>query len=271
MSYKYRKSYRTKKKKSIFNVLKNKFFWLGLLILTILSSLTYFFIFSSVFQVKNIQVLGTEKVSNQEIKNIVLTNVKNIFLVDFEMLNKDILERYSQVAKINFKRKLPDKILVQIEERKAALVFCQSVEESFLRFRSQKGPDNCFLLDSQGIIFEKIDQLETKLLILKTKIAIYRFHLGQEIISRDYIEKIIKIESQLKNKVRISEVSLISENRLNIKTLENWEIYFNPQKDIDWQIEELEIVLKEKISQIERENLEYIDLRFEKIYIKGSN
>ena len=79
--------------------------------------------------------------------------------------------------------------------------------------------------------------------------------------------KVLEINSQLEKDIKIKEALLISENRLNIKTLEGWEIYFNPKKDLNWQIEEIKILLEQKISPENRENLEYVDLRFEKIYI----
>jgi len=101
MKYKYKKTYRTKKKRSFFKILKNKFFWLSFLFLAILSGLFYIFIFSSVFQVKNIQVLGTNKVPVQEIKDIISANTKNIFLTNLEIISNDLLVRYPQIAKVN--------------------------------------------------------------------------------------------------------------------------------------------------------------------------
>ena len=65
----------------------------------------------------------------------------------------------------------------------------------------------------------------------------------------------------------IEEILIVSEKRIDVETMEEWNIYFNPKKDLDWQLEEFGILLKEKISLKNRENLEYIDLRFEKIYI----
>ena len=64
---------------------------------------------------------------------------------------------------------------------------------------------------------------------------------------------------------------LVSNSRFNAKTQEGWEIYFNPKENLDWQLTELALVLKQKIPPDERKNLEYIDLRFNKVYIKKSN
>jgi len=62
--------------------------------------------------------------------------------------------------------------------------------------------------------------------------------------------------------LKILEVSIISEERLNAKTSEGWEIYFNLEGDINWQLTKLGAVLEKEIPPEKRENLEYIDLRF---------
>jgi hypothetical protein len=60
----------------------------------------------------------------------------------------------------------------------------------------------------------------------------------------------------------IVEISIISNERLNIKTFEGWLIYFNPKEDLDWQTQKLDLVLEKQIPLEKREELEYIELRF---------
>lgn len=268
---KYRNSYRTKKKRSVWTIFKNKFFWLGLFILAAIGGFIYLFIFSSVFQIKDIQVSGIEKSPVQEIKDIISANSKNIFLTNLEIINKNLLKRYPQIASITFKKKMPNIILAQIEERKPIALFCKPAFEPFLMFFDKSQTKECYFLDKQGVIFEKVGNQLEDLLVFNTKSAISKFNLGQEIIDKDYLAKILEISSQLEKDIKIKEALLISENRLNIETLEGWEIYFNPKEDLDWQIEEIKILLEQKISPENRKNLEYVDLRFEKIYIKRSN
>jgi len=215
-----------------------------------LGGLTYFLIFSSVFQIKNISVLGTEKASAEEIRIIISNNTKNIFFTDLKKINVMILERYPEIANVNIKRNIPDSLSVQIEERKSVAVFSKNEEY--------------FFIDKEAIIFEKILERPSKMLIIKSE---------QDSIGKEQLDQILKIDSILINdlKIPIQEIKIVSERKLNVETLEGWNIYFNLKKDLDWQIEELSILLKEKISLENRENLEYIDLRFEKIFIKESN
>ncbi len=257
----YKKSYRSKRKRS-FKLIKNKFFWLGCFIIIICFSLGYFLFFSSFFQIKNIEVLGAEKVSSQEINNIISQNSRNVFLTDFKTIKEMIFSQYPQIGAVTLKRKLPDKISAQIEERKPAAVFYY---KSFLMGFSKK---EYFFIDEQGIVFEKASEPFPDLPLIELNLMLSS-QLGQEAIKKDQLEKILNINSQLNNDlgIKLSKNILVSERRLNIKTSEGWEVYFNLKDDLDWQIEKLDILLKQRIPPEKRRNLEYIDLRFEKIFI----
>ncbi|MBU2635293.1 FtsQ-type POTRA domain-containing protein [Patescibacteria group bacterium] len=246
----YKKSYRTRKKRSVFAIFKKKFFWLGLLFLIILSGLTYLFIFSSVFQIKNIAVLGTEKTSAEEIRTIISNNAKNIFLADLEEIDRMLLEKYPQIADIDIKRDLPDVLLVQIEERKPVAVISKY--------------EGYFFIDKEAVIFEEIPEKPLEMLIIKSE---------KDLIQKEQLNQVLKINSALKNdlKLFIKEILIVSEKRIDVETMEGWNIYFNSKKDLDWQLEQFSILLKEKISLENRKNLEYVDLRFEKIYIYPEN
>ena len=82
--------------------------------------------------------------------------------------------------------------------------------------------------------------------------------------------QILEIQSDLKElKIGIDLAEIVNQQRVNIRTLEGWEVYFNLEDGVSQQIFNLDIVLKEKISPEERENLEYVDLRFgNQIYYK---
>lgn len=256
----YKKSYRTKKKRS-FKLLKSKFFWLGCFIVVLCLSLSYFLLFSSFFQVKNIEVLGTEKVSPQEIHNIVFQNTKNIFLTDFGTMKEIILSQYPQIGVIIFKRKLPDQILVQIEERKPAAV---SYPKSFLMGFSRK---EYFLIDEQGIVFEKTSETPLDLPLIELNSS-FPFQLGQQAVKKEELDKVLSIDSHLNDLgIEVAKNTLVSERRVNVETSEAWMIYFNLKDDLDWQIEKLSVLLEQRIPPEKRRNLEYIDLRFEKIFI----
>jgi len=95
------------------------------------------------------------------------------------------------------------------------------------------------------------------------------FELGEKVIEENRLNQILTIDSKLKNDFNLpfKQIFIVSDKRLDVETLEGWDIYFNSAQDINWQLDELNFVLSKRISSNARTNLEYIDLRFEKIYI----
>jgi len=200
MKYKYKKSYRTRKKRSVFNIFKNKFFWLGLLFFIILSGLTYLFIFSSFFQIKEIKISGNIKVSVEDLRNniaeqvdkrIIFFNTKSIFLANLKEINKMLLEKFPQIAKVDLDREFPSSLLAQIEERKPVAVFCfthPSFEEQNLG-----GQEDYFFIDKEGIIFEKVSVIDPQILKIKKSALVIDLELGKEIIGKEQLGQILKL------------------------------------------------------------------------------
>jgi cell division protein FtsQ len=252
---KYRKPYRIKRKKSI---LKNRFFWIFILTLIFFLGLFYLICFADFFQVKKIEVLGNKEVSTKNIKNftqikikkkILFFPTKSIFLVNSNELKKEILKSFPQIADLNLKRKFPDELISKIKEREPAAIFCQVNE--------------CFFIDKEGIIFKKIREIN-EYLEIRSLIQKRNLKLGERAVTKEKISKILEIKSKLEDilKIQIKKADLISEKRLNVKTFEGWDIYFNLKKDLDWQLTKLKAVLDEKIPEEKRKDLEYVDLRF---------
>jgi cell division protein FtsQ len=251
---KYRKPYQFKKKKSI---LKNRFFWWGILTVILIGGIFYFFFFFEIFQIKKIEITGLEKTPIEKIKTITKKNAENmifffktksIFLVNLNKIKKEILKNFPQVEKIDLKRKFPDTLLLQITERKPVAIFC--------------GKINCFFIDKEGISFEATERKQDFILLKKN--IDQEINLGEKIIEEKKLSKILEVQMKLKNELKIfsEEILLISEERFNIKTSEGWQIYFNFQEDLGWQLTKLKAVLEKEILPEKRKDLEYIDLRF---------
>jgi len=253
------RKYHYKAKKQKRKKVSRKFFWFGFLFGAILASAFYFFIFSSVFQIKEIRVSGDMKVPIEELRNIIsektekkiaFFNLKNILLTNLEEVNETILKNFPQIAKVTLEKKFPNVLAAQIEERKPAAFFEQD--------------GRCFFIDNEGVIFKEVIGTESKMLKIKLNSPV-ALELGNEVIDKEKIGEILEINS--KSAIPLEEILIVSEGRFNAKTQEGWEIYFNPQRDLAWQLEELSILLREKIPPEDRKNLKYIDLRFDKIYI----
>ncbi len=260
--YKYKKSFQTRKKKSIF---RNRFFWLSILFLLVLGTVFYFVLFSSLFQIKEIKISGNKKVStgdieevikNQANKKIIFFANQSIFLIDFKKTNRKLLEKFPQIDEINLKRKFPDIIKADIGERVPVGIWCRG--------------ENCFHFDKKGVIFEEGTN-EGKL-IIKSGIEEPEIFLGEKIFEESYIGTILEIQKSLIGQmgIEIREFIISSDRKkLTAKINQGWEVYFSLKNNISDQLSNLNLVLKEKIPPEERENLDYINLRFgSRIYFR---
>jgi len=250
-----RRPYRIRRKKSIF---QNSFFKSSTLILLISGILFYSICFLGLFQVKEIRISGTEKVRKENLentiqvlveKNILSFSTKSIFLVNANQTKERVLEIFPSISSIYFKKNLPNSLILEIEERKPIAVFVQD--------------DQSFFIDKQGVIFEDVSGRESKSLRLRNP-SISKAVLGDEVIPEPKISQILNTKSALDRDlgIKIQEVEIASQEKLDFITLEGWAIYFNLEKDINWQIIKLREVLEQEIPSENRKNLEYIELRF---------
>ena len=287
----YRKPHKAKKKKSIF---KNRLFWLGVLVLLIFSGGFYLICFHSFFQIKVIEISGieeanassldsavassNEKATVESLEDLVRTKIsqqilffssRSIFLADFAEIEKEILKDFPQVSETEIKRKLPHTLLLQVEERKPAAVFCQA--------------DKMFFVDKEGIIFEPLDPDTVRQDFVRFKKETEgELNLGKRILEKEQLSKILEVEAKLKNQPRIlteeersssstladtlgiEEILVVSEVRFDVRTSEGFKIYFNFNENLDWQLTKLIAVLEKEIPPERRKDLEYIDVRFGK-------
>jgi cell division septal protein FtsQ len=226
-----------------------------------LGGIFYLLFLSPFFQVREIKISGAarfnEKVSSEQIlsqvqekieQKLLFFTTRSIFLVNLKQIRKEILENFPQMAEVYFKRKFPAILELEIEERKPIAIF--NFEESY------------FFIDKKGIIFEAAED-ESSFPKIENSILTEKPKLGERVVEEELISKILKISSELENlKVKIVEVKIVSDEKINIKTSEDWEIYFDPKKDLDWQLTKLKVDLENLIPFERRKDLEYIELRF---------
>jgi cell division septal protein FtsQ len=215
--------------------------------------------------VKEIKISGNKKITTEDIKNEISSLVlrsfmsfssKSIFLTNFRNINSEVLKKFPQLASINLKRDFPNIIVVQAEERKPVAVFCPEVD--------------CFSIDKEGVAFEKVEVIFSDFPRISNIEGKNRFSLGEKIIDKGILDFILDTKAGLNEKMKIvvEEFSLPFAQRLNVKTKEGWEIYFNVNGDLNWQLEKLSLVLEKEIPPAKRKDLDYIDLRFTRVYFK---
>ena len=107
VKYKFhRKSYRIKKRKSIW---RNRFFWLSILGLVILGGIFYLLGLSAFFRIEKIIVSGNEEIPKERIQDIVKENLerkimffksKSIFLIDLKKIKENVLNIFPKLLKL---------------------------------------------------------------------------------------------------------------------------------------------------------------------------
>jgi len=251
--YKYRKAHRIRKKKSMF---RSRFFWIIFLILIFSGVVFYFIVFYQFFQVKEIKISGNNEIQSQQIEdsikekinqNLLFFPTRSIFLVSSEKITKSLLERYPQIEQINLKKSFPAALIIEIKERSPVAVFCQE--------------EKCFFVDKAGTIFKEGPKEYGLIIESQNKEDI---SLGKNIIPEDKLNSILEIQEKLSTNLKITPTEFVIQegDRVDAKTTEGWEIYFDLANLLDWQLTKLSLVLEKEIPPEKRGDLEYVDLRF---------
>lgn len=247
MKKKYTKSKKYKKKKSI---LKNRFFFYFLLIIFCIFFFYYFFIFSNVFQVKNIEVKGEQFNREQDILSVIepflekkiifITN--SIFLINKTYIKNALLDTFLSIESIEVSKIFPRKISINIKEREAKVI--------------GQYQDKEYLIDEQGLVFRlKEKEYQLPLFVFDEQI-----HLKDEVLSKTLIKQIVNINKSLEPDYLIYEGEDVA------AIIGNTKFIFDMQKSITQQIEDLFLLLERH--ELKIENLEYVDLRFDKIFYR---
>ena len=260
--------HKIKPKKSI---LKRPVFWILILIIFIFSAAVYFTLFYSGLWVRNIVITGNSKANTQDIKNLVLSTINkkiiafgpfnvssdSILLANTSDINEKILKKFPIIEKTTINKNLPQTLSLDITERKPLGVFCDS---------DQNTTKNCFLIDDNGVIFEPSPVILSDAIIVRQLSGNGQIFAGAEVVNKNVMSLIAKVSKDLKDNFQIDlkEAFITGPLRMDVKTSENWQIYFNldPAFGIDLQLAKLNLLLNGQIAPEVRKNLQYIDLRF---------
>ena len=155
----------------------------SILFLIILSAILSFVFFSGVFAIKDITVLNNNKVDSETvIKESGIKLGENIFLVK-ESKVRENLRSLPYIENISLKKVIPNRIGITIEERSPSYLI--------------KSNDNYYSIDNNGLIFEKVENLENntlQIIVLSTDIE--EDQIGKKLKEND-ISKIKIIEEIL--------------------------------------------------------------------------
>lgn len=257
-----RKQYKAKPKRKWW---RSKLLWTVFLISVIGGIAIYNIFFSPFFQIGEVLIYGNGRTIPRELQNFIgrqlsqnifFFSTKSIFLISAGEIKNRVLENFPSLAQVEVKRRWPDTLEVHVQEREPKAIWCKEMA--------------CFFVDEKGIIFEKVADAFDQLIIQSPSYSEELF-LGKQVLSGKEMADILFLRDSFKNELQldIPEVVFVSSQRINVRTPEGWEVYFNfPVDDLSWQMTRLKLVLQEEIPAERRPELEYIDLRFSKIYYR---
>lgn len=226
--------------------------------------LIYIIIYSDLFKIKSININGADLINKIELEQIIddQTNTwlwfilpqQNILFVSKTHIIEAINSKYG-LDQIEVKRGWK-KITVNIKERVNYLMI--------------NNADKYYFVDKQGITIREITNEEKDLFINEFPLLSINNEIiiGSEAVSETMVEFILKLNDKFKNlNIEIQNYQSGGLNEITAITKLGWQSHFDITNDFDISIENLQMVLNDKVK--DQSQLEYIDLRFgDKIYYK---
>lgn len=227
---------------------------LGVLLLV---GFVYLIIFSGVFRIKTVEVLGY---SNPDlIQEIVAANTgsgltaNNILFIDKSDL-AEVIKGDSGVRSVKIKRLLPDKIKIEVDESNGSIVWNAAGES--------------FVIDDRGYVIEKYNNKDLPQVYDNANISI---SLGERVASPTFIKFIIDVSDNFEPVTGVKPDRIIIFDILSdvhIKSRAGWTVYLDATRDPVSQLENLTKVLREAKEE-GHTKLQYIDMRLDnKVYYK---
>ncbi|MBI2451302.1 MAG: FtsQ-type POTRA domain-containing protein [Parcubacteria group bacterium] len=245
--------------------MKIKYFLFIILFFLLAGSAAYFIFLTNFFEIKNFSIEGNKFVEKNKIeaeiwryleqKNFVIKNSNFIFL-NTKKLSDSLLVDLPRLEDIEIDKIFFNSFIVQIKEREPIGVWCQ--------------PEICFLIDKNGVIFEKAPKIEGSLVLKISKNTDEEYKIKDQVVSASLIKSILEFKFLFERKTGklIPEIKIGSSGDITIKTAPGFEIIFKNNFDAKELTGRLFIFLDQEIKE-KTASLLYIDIReSSKIYYK---
>lgn len=232
----------------------SKFFLLGLIFFIGLT--VWFIVYSNYFSIKTIEVRGGDRINPELIRELAWKQIddsylavipqKNIFIFNKNKL-KDTLENKYVFNDLFIIKKIPDKVIVEFNEKEYALIL-------------QSG-DRYYYCDDRAEVISEIDNVievsQKDYPIIENLIE--RTKIKQEQIS--YILNLFQAFKDYEKEFKINKFIIDKElNTVKVKLLNGPKIFFNTREEMEKQINKAVIIKNEKLKE-SFFTKEYIDVR----------
>ena len=248
------------------------------LVLLLAFFVIWFIFFSPFFRIKELTIFGDKITDSEKIKNeinqIIKKNVffilpgDNIIFIRPAEIKKNLSQKNPRFQNIEIEKKFPNILKIEISEREGIIIWCRQ--------------ENCFFVDKIGIAYAEVLSVEPLFIIEKEnqeKMFVVQeekeeeIEIGQKVANQNFIKFVLEISKELENFSGLEVIALRTPESVSSEiwatTNEGWQVVFDVSKSAKSQIANLAKFLNENISEKERKNLKYIDLRVQgKIYYK---
>lgn len=223
-------------------------------VLTVLF-LVYVIIYSDLFKVQNIEIVGNDLIPAEEIKSIAEQEVyrwklllfpgRNLIFVNSKKIEKKLSEKYSfEELKIN---KGWQKLIINIKEKPANIIINNS--------------KNYFFIDASGVVIKELTVEETNNYLNKFPMVELNQDLtiGTSIVSSRVVNYILELDNNLKNsKYKVKKYSINEVDQIIVYMEGEWRAFFSVNTSISASLDNLRVVLDQRIKG---KKFEYVDLR----------
>ncbi|MBU1166851.1 FtsQ-type POTRA domain-containing protein [Patescibacteria group bacterium] len=228
--------------------------------LVVIVAIVYLVFFSSIFRIKRVFVQNNDKVSENEIADIVAEKYNtraalifpgdNILFFNTDRAAKHIQENQPLVQQASFKKEFPDILRVKVREREIAALWQEK--------------ESLYFLGSDGVITKEASFLDAETrnwpVILNNQPR--GSVVGEEVTTSRIVNFVKKLNENFEGKIdkKITTFILPSAKAAEVhaQTENGPLVYFSLDQDVFDQLDNLKLVLS---SEIKSQNPEYIDLR----------
>lgn len=228
----------------------------------------YFISHHKSHQVTNVVISGQKYISEEEIKNIVLEDMKGSYLFLFSRQSSLFIPRSN--IKRDIREAFPsiDSVSVSFGDIHTIEV---SVQEFEPRSRWCSENNECFLMNPSGMLF-----IEEPVIFTESLITFYGLigeeKIGQTFLSEKQFKDILEFIDGVKEfDLYVQSVSYDNEDgTLDLSLKRKAEIYINQKDDLKVALKNLRTAIEQDaIKGAQLNNIEYIDLRFgKKVFYK---
>ncbi|EKE20067.1 MAG: hypothetical protein ACD_8C00057G0018 [uncultured bacterium] len=236
----------------------------------------YVLFFAPYLQILNIEITGTQTLDNAQIKQRVSSMLEgkylgiipknNYMFISQKRVQNVLTGQFKRIRKMTMIKKFPDSVTIEIDERRALLVWCAG--------------ENCYLIDENGTAYGEADfstpELTQNNLLKITDTSSRSVSIGENILEQSYERYALEIKDALsKAGFEISGEYLTPSRmagEIRVKTEKGFDLYFSTHFPLELAIETLLVIFNKEIPDEKKSELEYVDLRNEnKVFYKFKN